>query len=403
MKLRVIFVDDEPNLLMSLKRVLRPLRHEWEMVFTESALKALELMEIESFDVVVTDMRMPGMNGIQLLTNVMKLYPKTVRIILSGQADQEDIMKSVSVSHQFLTKPCEVGEIKSTILRACALFDLLKDESVKKIVSRVKCLPSLPTLYAEITEELKSTTSSIRNVGEIISKDAGMTAQVLKLVNSSFFGLRQEVKTPSNAISYLGIDTVKSLVLMHQLFSQFKIKIPGFSLEALWEHNKNTGVLARAIAEAEGQEKNVINTSFMAGLLHDVGKLVFADNFSEQFSKAVNLNKKENIPLWEAEAEIIGVTHGEIGAYLIGLWGLPAPLVEALAFHHDPCRSMCDDFSPLTAVHMANIFEHGEIETDTELKFQFDDNYMANLKMTDRLHALTRICQDVMQEGNKDG
>ena len=105
-KTRILFVDDEPLVLQGLQRMLRPMRNEWEMAFVESGRRALEEMATLPFQVVVSDMRMPGMNGAQFLSHVQELYPRTVRLILSGHADKDLIMKCVGTAHQFLAKPC---------------------------------------------------------------------------------------------------------------------------------------------------------------------------------------------------------------------------------------------------------------------------------------------------------
>jgi CheY-like chemotaxis protein len=206
---RILFVDDEPKVLAWLERMLRSMRHEWEMEFAKSGPEALEALAARPFDVVVSDMRMPGMNGTQLLAEVMQRHPQVVRIILSGNADHETGMKSVGPAHQFLTKPCDVEVVKTTVGRACALRDLLADERLRLLVSQMQSLPSLPSLYEELVRELQLPNASLKRVGEIISKDVGMTAKILQMVNSAFFGLRREVSSIGRALTLLGLENVK--------------------------------------------------------------------------------------------------------------------------------------------------------------------------------------------------
>ena len=218
-KKRIIFVDDEPLVLQGLQRMLRSMRDEWEMEFMDGGAKALERMAQAHFDVVVSDMLMPGMNGAALLAEVMQRHPHTVRIILSGHADKDLILKCVGSTHQYLSKPCDADVLKATVRRASAVDSGLKDETLRKLVGSMDRLPSIPTLYTEIVEALRDPEVSVETIGEIVGKDPGMTAKILKLVNSAFFGLRRQVASPAEAANYLGLDTIRSLVLSINAFS----------------------------------------------------------------------------------------------------------------------------------------------------------------------------------------
>ena len=400
MKTRVLFVDDEPNVLQGLKRMLRGLRGEWEMAFVESAHKALEILDEETFDVLVTDMRMPGMDGAQLLREVTKKYPQIVRIVLSGHSDQELILRSVRPAHQYLSKPCDAEAVKATITRACALRELLGEEALKGVISKTDSLPSLPSLYQEIMAELNSQDASIQKAGEIISKDIGMTAKILQLVNSAFFGLPRHVKSPGQAVALLGLETINALVLSIQVFSQFDNKnISNKFLEQLWGHSMETGTAARALAKSETEDKMLVDNGFLAGLLHDVGKLVLAASFPEKYARALDSVKETNVPLRSAEAETFGTTHAEVGGYLMGLWGLSDPVVEAIAFHHNPGRCPGRKFTPLTAVHVANALEHEEGPDSLEQNAPEPDmNYLAELGMEDRLPEWREIHLKTIQK-----
>src|SRR6266446_223491 len=222
MKKRILFVDDEPMVLDGLQRMLRPMRAEWEMVFVASGSEALELMGQAPFDVVVSDMRMPQMNGAELLAEVLKRYPQTVRLILSGHADKDLILKCVGSTHQYLAKPCRPEHLKAAITRAGELNESLKDKGLRNLISCMERVPSMPKLYIEIVEKLEDPGVGLDVIGDIIGKDIGMAAKILKLVNSSFFGLGREISEPAEAVSYLGVETIKSLVLCVQVFTQFE-------------------------------------------------------------------------------------------------------------------------------------------------------------------------------------
>jgi HD-like signal output (HDOD) protein len=400
---RILFVDDDPNVLQGVRRMLHRMRHEWDMAFAENGHEALELMACTPFDVVVSDMRMPGMDGTQLLTEVKQRYPHIVRIILSGQSDRETILRSVEVTHQFLAKPCDAEMLKSTIARACALRDLLADETLKQLVAGIQTLPSLPTLYLEVVEAVQAPDSSLEQVGKIIEQDMGMTAKILQLVNSAFFGLRRQVSGPVEAVGLLGLDTIQALILSIQVFANFdQAEMGSLSIDALWSHSMAVSALAKRIAKAENCKRKVIDDAFMAGLLHDVGKLVLAANLPQDYDQALALAQAEGMAEWEAERATLGATHAEVGAYLLGLWGLPEPMVEALAFHHCPSACPHHTFGPLTAVHVANALMREDDAADaTEPSVRVDGEYLAALGLGDRLARWREDYQSILAEGSR--
>lgn len=353
---KILFVDDEMLVLAGLQRLLRPMRHEWEIALVNSGQAALEKLQSESFDILVTDMKMPGMTGINLLTEVRERYPQIVRLALSGYSDENLTLQSVNLAHQYLSKPCEPEVLKQTLQRICAQRDLLTNEALQRLVSQLPSLPVLPGLYFQLTRELDAPDVSLERIGQLIAQDVGMTAKLLQIANSAFFGLKREVSNPKDAALYLGVETLRSLVLSLHMFTQFR---PAQNLrlkhEALWSHVMQVGQLAKRIAQSEQQPQSLCNAAFTAGLLHEVGHLILATKLPQQYAETVALAEQEAIPLVEAEQHVFGVGHPEVGAYLLGLWGLPDAIVEAVAFHHEPSRGPASTtFTALTAVHVAD-------------------------------------------------
>jgi len=387
-KNRILFVDDEVLVLQGLQRMLRPLRNEWEMEFVDSGAKALERMAQTPFDVVVADMRMPGMNGAELLGEVMKHHPKTVRLILSGHADKDLILKCVGSTHQYLAKPCDAEALKATVLRAASVENTLRGEKLKELVARMDRLPSIPSLYVQMVEALHNPEVTLEEVGGIIAEDMAMTAKILKLVNSAFFGLRRQVSSPVEAANYLGLDTIRSLVLSINAFSQFEsLPLGKFSIEALWSHSLNTAATAKAIAQVQDDDPKLADEAFIAGMLHDIGKLVMAANFTDQFNRALKLIWEQKLDPIAAEQEIFAATHADVGGYLLGLWGLPVPVVEAIALHHSPAKTLQKCFSPLTAVHAANgIIHEREAAGESNPLVRIDSDYLTALGLTEQLN-----------------
>lgn len=392
MKKRILFVDDETMVLDGLRRMLRPLREEWDMEFCDNGAGALARMAESPFDVIVSDMRMPGMTGAELLSRVMQRHPRTVRLILSGHADRDLILKCVGSTHQFLAKPCDPEAIKATVRRAAATDDALQSDALKALVGQMSRLPSVPSLYREIVEALQDPDVPMAVVGQIIGRDIAMTAQILKLVNSAYFGLRRRISSPDEAATYLGLDTLRSLVLSLNAFSQFEaVRVEGFSFADLWRHSLQTGAAARALAHAELAGRKVADEAFVSGLLHDTGKVVMAANFPERYAEVVRLTQAEGLEPAEAERRIFGASHPDVGGYLLGLWGLPVPVVEAIAFHHRPLSAAERVFSPLTAVHVADALVHDAGASAAGPVPRLDQEYLHALDLAARVPAWRQV------------
>jgi HD-like signal output (HDOD) protein len=381
----LLFVDDEPRVLQGLQRQLRPMRNEWEMNFVASGSDALAFMATHLVDIIVSDMMMPRMDGSQLLTEVLKRHPQTVRIILSGHTEREAVLRLVGPAHQYLSKPCDADELRRAIVRAFALRDLLCNERLKQLTTRIKGLPTLLTLQNRLNEELRKESPSMESVGEIISRDIGMTAKILQLVNSAFFGLAQPINNPAEA----------ALVLSMGIFSQYDQQTcRAFSLEALSSHSCTTAVLARRVAQLEQQELKISDECFLAGLLHDVGQLVLAFGLQEEYAQVFARSRSENLPVWRVEQDLFGASHADVGAYLLALWGLPNPVIEAVAWHHQPARCSAPEFSPTVAVHVAAVFAHSSQESNTQIPPQLDLAQLARLGLDGRVEEWRNVCQE---------
>ncbi|VAX16399.1 hypothetical protein MNBD_NITROSPINAE01-1578 [hydrothermal vent metagenome] len=404
-KNHILFVDDERDVLDGLKRMLRDMRKEWEMSFAESGEDALEFLANTPCDVVVSDMRMPGMDGPQLLSEVLKRHPNIVRIVLSGHSDKEMILKSVGAAHQYLAKPCDAETLKAVVEQACALRDLLADDSLQGVVSQLASLPSLPTLYFELIEELKSPDSSMNRIGKIISKDVSMSAKILQLVNSAFFGMPQHVSSTSQAANLLGLDIIKTLVLSTHIFLHYKgSSKTEFPISALWDHSALTAICAKEIYKTVSHDTKAIDEAFMAGMLHDVGLLIIGTNLNEKYEQALSLLQNEEITSYDAERKAFGSSHAEVGGYLLGLWGLPQRIVEAVFFHHNPSKSSDKKFTPLTAVHIASAIEADVRQSEAlTISCPVNERYLEQIGMLDHLPKWVEVCQKVLGRQEENG
>lgn len=353
--LRVLFVDDEPRLIEGLQRMLRPQRREWEMTFVATGEEALRLVAERHIDVVVTDMRMPGISGAEVLAEVMRLRPSTVRIVLSGHADQDMVRKTIGLAHQYLSKPCDADLLRSTITRACRLRSLLRDDRLRDLAGRLQTMPSLPTLYLRLVELMRDPTASLREVGALVASDLGMSVKVLQLVNSAFFGLPRQLSDPVEAVSLLGVEMIQSLALSCHAFSELEAGAGRIAdADELWAQCMLVAKVARRIATTEGVSRTVADEAFMGGMLHQVGRLLLATNYGDDYSRLRRSIGASGIEADAAETAQFGATHAELGAYLLGLWGIADPIVEAVAFHRRPSACPASGFTPLAAVHAAH-------------------------------------------------
>jgi HD-like signal output (HDOD) protein len=334
---RVLFVDDEPAVLSGLRRLLHAERAALECTFTSSAKDALRLLQESDFDVIVADARMPEMDGARLLCEVQRRHPEVVRIILSGQADEALILRSVGPAHQYLAKPCQSEEVRSVIQRACAVQERLRAPTLRALASRMGSLPSLPALYNELLREVQSSDGTAESVGRIIAQDVAMTAKVLQVVNSAFFGLRQRACDPASAVRFLGFDTLRSLALSAQVFSMYEGERSQQLMGTIWEHSIRTAACAASIAREVLVNPLEVEQALCAGMLHDVGVLLLLEEDTERYETlllhALAHHWTDTGP---AEERLWGGTHSEIGAYLLDIWGLPGAVVESVAFHHRP-------------------------------------------------------------------
>jgi len=385
MKKRIMFVDDEPMVLNGLRRSLHGMREVWDMQFVESAAAALQVLEKESYDAIISDMRMPSMDGADLLDQVKQRYPDTVRMILSGQSSRGAVFRSIAPAHQFLSKPCDPQELADRLSQAFAMRDLLSNQSVKTVVSRLRSLPSLPALYEEVMAQLRSEEPSFTQIARSISKDVGMATKILQLANSAFIGTSGRVSSLLQALTLIGLDNVRTLVLSVNVFSQFdgNARVAA-NLPCLWDHSIAVSKLAQQIAAAENCAKALLEECFTAGLLHDLGKLVLMAEFPKQCLEVYAAKSSTGA---DVERERLGCTHAEVGAYLMSIWGLPFPLVHAVAFHHHPAETAETKFSTLTAVHAADAITSEADPSPLNHDVELDQPYLSRLGLSGRESA----------------
>jgi HD-like signal output (HDOD) protein len=330
----ILFVDDERDLLDGLRARLYKHRHDWNMKFVSSGAEALAAFEQQHVDLVVSDVRMPGMDGGQLLTTVKQRWPTTVRIIVSGYSDPVQAVRLTSLAHQYVAKPCDGQQLENIIERCFNLQELLAQEPLRRMVGSIGELPAMPKTYGRLQAALSQPNVTAGEVADIVNADAAIASKVLQITNSAFFRLRKPMVRIKDAVTYLGFATIRNLVLSAEIFSQWKNppNALGVDPERLQKHAQLAAAACKSLAGGRASPDD----AWLAGLLHDIGYWVLVQECPEQLGKALELSRSRHLPLFECERLTTGATHAEIGAYLLGLWGLPYSIVEAVALHHAP-------------------------------------------------------------------
>ena len=384
----ILFVDDEPKVLEGLENVLYPYSGNWEMSFAVSGEAALKCMDKEHVDIIVTDMRMPGMDGATLLRRVSEHHPNVVRIVLSGHAELEAALRAMPIAHQFLSKPCDAETLIGVLNRACKLQALINDEILGRLVGRIGELPARPKVYSELDHLLSDDQASLRDVAMVVEQDIGISTKILHVANTAFFSRGQIVTSVSQAVTRLGATFVKDLVLAVEVFRELAGEsLAGFSIEALHEHSFLTASIAKSLLSDRKQAEE----AFLAGTLHDVGKLILATALPGRRATAASDEDKTG-PVYLCEEELVRVTHPEVGGYLLGLWGLPAAVIEAVTCHHIP-PALERPFDVAGAVYVANVLAH-EVETG-EQDESLDRHFGNNLVVADRIEQWREMAASV--------
>jgi HD-like signal output (HDOD) protein len=335
--MRVLFVDDEERVLAGIERTVFMAERDWEVEFATSGAEALGKLASQAADVVVSDMRMPLMDGAELLRQVRNRWPCAIRIILSGQTEQEAALRLLDVAHQFLAKPCEGDALIESIDRAVDLQKLLRNRALQEVVGRVGSLPTAPRMYERLNRLLCDGTADISQIAAAIQHDPALTAKVLQLGNSAFFHVGHDVIDINEAMVRIGLNTLRTLVLASEVFRS--------DVHPDADAMRARAVRASRLAGEIGKQYAAPQTVTTAALLADVGLL---------------LPEIERL-CQEVDAEGKGFpSHAEVGAYLLGVWGLPSVIVEAVAHHRHPGRVSHGGFDAVGVVHVAVALSKGQ-------------------------------------------
>lgn len=400
----ILFVDDDTNILSGLRRRLRVTCPQWNLYFANSGDEAIRLAQSNDFDVIVSDIQMPGMDGVTLLETLQKTHPDAVRIILTGHTDNASYLRTIGPAHQFLSKPCDNQTLIESIDNALGLRQLLQSPELRTLVAASKSLASPPETYTRLETAFSEPNYSLETISEIVESDIALTTEVLKLTNSSYFAVTQHVSSVSHAVRMLGMETLKALALFVGLYRGFSGPASqAANLKRLCHRSQQIGVTAALIAEYEHLPRQICHAVPSIGMLSHIGTLILCANRPDDMQAVVERVEKEGISIDQAETEQFGAGHAEIGAYLLGLWGFPAPVIQAVAYHHRPMDLPHREMTALTAIYVAQHLtrEIADREAGHETESNIDTQYLSHIGKDGHLDEWANIAAVVSEKYRK--
>jgi putative nucleotidyltransferase with HDIG domain len=385
MPTRILFVDDEPS-IRGIYEMLQPFfGDEYGVTTAPGGEEALDLMDQEPFDVVVSDLTMPRMTGIELLSEVSRRYPGTARIVVSGFADEITAAKCLMIGHRYFTKPFDPTALSDVIRSLCTARNFAANEKIREYVGKIDAIPTLSRTYLELTKALRSNSLPLRDISSIIEQDLALTAKVLQMVNSVRFAPVRKVRTVFEAVQMIGFEVVRALVLSIQVFEFCQSTSKTELFQNVWNHSLRTAIRAKKLAEVESLPVEACDDAFLVGLLHDIGKVVLGASCPETYQKLWVTFQGDSSALIEAEQVTFGADHAHVGAYLLRLWGLPEAIAGPVQFHHLPRSADILGFCPLLAVHASQ-----ELAPERGIN-RFDGELIQQLGLSNRVETWREI------------
>ena len=399
---RILFVEPRNDVLQALERLLRQDSGRWDLVFFHTFDQAFGAMEAIEADVVVASIDPARLEDIVALERLKASHPTTVRMVFGAPALRENVVRVAPLCHQYLVKPFDVLRLHDRLDRALAMRELLAQPALRAAVGDTESLPSPPPVLIELRTALDARGTNAATVARIVGQDAALAAKLLQLANSAFFGTSRRyaagtVVSIEDAVVLLGMATVEQLALLTGLFVAFdgEEEALGCSADELRRHTTLVGNIAGNLMTS----RRFADEAYIAGLLHDIGKLVLATRFSSSYRTIRPRARLNGVPIWRVEIEEYGASHAEVGAYLLGCWGLPRIVVEAVAYHHRPSALGRTHFDPVGAVHVADALSHelaappGAAAPAAEAGI--DGAYLDETNTLTRMRVFREIAQDI--------
>lgn len=393
---KVLFVDDNKPLMDSFRNYFDRVPKNWAPIYLTDSLKAMDVLLFGDIDIIVTDIHMPHMDGVQLLDFVKKEHPDVIRIAISGEGEAPDILEKAKNAHRYMEKPVDLHVLHETIERVTTLSQIIPNEDTRKIVASLETIPTTPKVYRELLSELNRDDGSLKRIAQLVTEDPGLTAGLLKVVNSAFFNLPNEITSAQQAVTLLGLEIVKGILFSVEMIRSFTInEEKTFSINDIVEHSLLVANFSKAILEKEGVNKTIIEKTFITAILHDIGELIFAIALPERYRSIIEVSRSFEQTLARLEMQVLGTTHAEAGAYLLGLWGLPEDIVSAIAHHHTPAKASGTAAAILATLHASDyvcckLFPEFRLGGEEHIEMTF----LKKLKIQHKLEAWEEICKE---------
>ena len=370
----ILFVDDELPILKSLNRLF--MDTEYEVLTAGSGEEALEILADEKVDIVITDMRMPVMDGYQLLEKIKERHPNVLRIILSGYSEKNTILAALqkNLAKLYILKPWDNDKLILLVDQIFETENILHDSNLLDLINNTDELPTLKSSYLQIMD-LIDTDADLVKIASAIERDHSVATKVLHIINSAFY----DVKTGSvkHAIAFLGLSNIRNILLATSIVDSFNMSgIYGTRLEMLWNHSF---ICSKIVNMIYGKllNKKLSESESSAGLLHNIGIVLLLKIFPEQYIEIFRRTEKEKNNLLQIEQESLHVTHQQAGGYLLKWWELPYPIVEAALYHHTPFATGIINHELIYAVNIAQ--HYASIIVKNQLSDTFDPSVFSAL------------------------
>ncbi len=362
----ILFVDDENLILRGLKKIFDDNSHHY--VYKNSAIEALEYMKEKSVDLLCTDIVMPEIDGFKLLRRVKELYPETIRVALTSMNNNQVIKQLVNenLAQLYQFKPWHDIELKRNVFKILNMKSAMYSKETLQLLQSLNSLPTLPKIYNELSEMMIKD-EPIDEISNIIEEDPSITSVILRVANSAFYG--RKTGSIHQAIMNIGLNNLKLIVLANSVFQELTEDM-GMLMD-IWVHATNTNKLVTAIY-SECLKKPIPSLFASVGLLHDIGKVILYHNYDD-YREILSQSIETKQSLIELEHDKLGVSHQDLGAYLLNLWDLPFAYVEVAMFHHRPMDHRIINRELVAVAHLAHYYsaiylkENDGIELDTKV------------------------------------
>ncbi len=349
----ILIVDDELQILKSFRRLF--LGREYDLICMQSGEAALEALADNPVHMIITDMQMPDMNGYELLSVVKEKYPGVFRIILSGNTDEQQILKAIhkGIANLYIMKPWNNKEIIRMLDQVFETETLLQDRKLLEEFNNLSELPTLKSSYQRIIEMTESD-ADLADITAAIELDQSIASKILRIANSAYFG----VKTGSvrQAVLFLGFNNIRNVIISTTFFDFMMIPPDSKRFaQSLQEHAFLTNKLMHMIYK-QHLHKEVPEQASAAGLLHNIGMLYMLGRFGGRFSTVIRECIAQGTDLLAREREEFPVSHTEAGGFLLRWWEIPYPIVEAALYCFNPLSESIINSELVCAVHIARYF-----------------------------------------------